>query len=257
MFFQQFTQSISDLFRHPLPPKKGQEIFRLMNQIEQCGVLQYKKEYYAASKIVKWLGLPYHHDRQKNWDSLKTLYYILSEIHDLQSPILDAASGYHSAILRWLALLGYKNLFACDIRESRPFQYKLRNINFSVQDIIQTNYPDGFFQGVTCISVIEHNIQLDLFLQEMARILQSGGLLLLSTDYWSEPVDCSGIYPYGKEMGEMKIFTQDEIEIFVNMAEDKGFSLCTTLNLDTKERVIRWERVNREYTFLFMAFRKM
>ena len=80
---------------------------------------------------------------------------------------------------------------------------------------------------------------------------------MTSTDYWSDYVDCRGIYPYGAECGEMHVFQRHELEAFCRMAREYGMVLCSPLDLDTKERAVRWERVNREYTFAFIALRKI
>lgn len=223
--------------------------------IGNCCALRSRAESKAASQVVSWLGLPSHHDSQKNWDTLKSLYYIL-KTDDSGKPILDAGASSNSAILKWLSILGFKDLHACDIRQKDPEKYAQRNIKFSVQDLTQSNYPDNFFQAVTAISVIEHGVPLEKFVAEMFRILMPGGFLLISTDYWSDPVDCTGIFPYGREMGEMKIFLPRELEDFCRIAADAGFSLCSPLDLSTAERAVRWDRVDREYTFAFIALRK-
>ena len=226
-----------------------------MGNLAQCGALMSKDETESACRIVEWLGMPSHHDRQKNWDTLKCLYYILREI-DPKERILDAGASGKSAILRWLSRMKFGQLHACDIRAKNEQPYKEFNITFTVQDLTSTNYPAGHFGAVTCISVIEHNVPLQGLLTEMHRVIRPGGLLLISTDYWPEPIDCTGIFPYGESMGEMKVFQAAEISEFVHMAESAGFQLCNPLDLRTQEKTIRWDRVNREYTFLFMAFRK-
>ncbi len=225
-----------------------------IDKIGNCSALLSKKEFNAASRLVDFLGLPSHHDPPKNWDTLKALFYILKN-NDLETPVLDAGSSANSAILKWLSLLEYKNLYACDIREKNT-RYDKGRINFSVQDTAATNYPDNYFQAVTSISVIEHGVPLDRFAKEMHRILRPGGYLLVSTDYWSEFIDCSGIFPYGEENPEMKVFQPNEIENFCKIAESCGLSLCGPLDLKTEERAVRWDRVDREYTFAFIAFYK-
>jgi SAM-dependent methyltransferase len=240
----------------PLPLQECWGVLEFMERIQSCAALQSRAESDAASRIVAWLGLPSHHDPQKNWDTLKCLHYILA-LNDPAAPVLDAGASGKSKILQWLSLLGYPQLYACDIREKSVDAYAKRNVQFSVQDLTRTNYPDAFFQAITSISVIEHGVPLDRYVREMARVLRPGGLLLTSTDYWSEPVDCRGIYPYGEEMGEMKVFQRGEIEDFCALAEKSGFALCRPLDLDTRERVIRWDRVDREYTFAFVALRKV
>jgi SAM-dependent methyltransferase len=226
-----------------------------VDSIGHCCALQSKEESDVYSRLVECFNLPSHHDPQKNWDNLKSLYY-LNCIADKNEPVLDAGSSSDSLILKWLALLGFNNLFACDIRAGSSTNYRGSKIKFSTQDLTCTDYPDEFFRAVACISVIEHGVDIDLFLEEMSRILAPSGFLLLSTDYWSEPVDCKGIFPYGPEMGQMRIFTPDDIEIIFRKADKNGLKLCSRLDLTTSERAVRWERTDRDYTFFFMALAK-
>lgn len=231
------------------------EIFKFMPRIADCCALMTRDEAEACTRLTKELGLPSHHDTQKNWDTLKSLFYIITAI-DVSSPLLDAGCGERSTILNWLALLGYQHLYACDIRPVREQSYRSEQIKFSVQNLTHTCYPDRFFHAVTCISVIEHGVDLHNFFKEMSRIIKREGLLIISTDYWSKPIDCSCIYPYGKEMGEMKVFGPEQIQAIISLANSNGFSLCRPIDLKTYERAVRWERVQREYTFIFFALKK-
>lgn len=230
--------------------------FQFLKTLGASRALQTKSEVEAAGVLVDYMGFPSHHDPQKNWDSLKCLHHILEAAGDVDAPILDAGSSRRSVILGWLDSLGYRSLYACDLRDKRRDYDKL-SIKFSIQDLSQTNYADGFFQAVTCISVIEHGVSLENFAREMSRILRVGGRLLVSTDFWSEPVDCRGIFPYGSLLPEMKIFQPKELNSFRETAQRHGLALIGGLDLSTRDRVIHWERVDRRFTFAFMAFEKV
>lgn len=227
---------------------------RFLGSVFRCCALQDRAELAAASKLVSAMGLPWHHDSQKNWDTLKCLMHILHG-GKKKLPILDAGSS-KSVIGSWLSLLGYTQLFACDLLAKDAEHFDRFGIRFSVQDLTRTDYPDAFFQAVTCISVIEHNVPLPALCTEMRRILRPGGLLLVSTDYWSEPVDCSGVYPYGPEAGEMRVFSADDLRQFVDLAAGHGLKICAPFEPSTRDRAVRWERVDRDYTFAFLAFRR-
>lgn len=226
----------------------------LLKNIFRNRALQSRAEVAAACDLVEWLGLPPHHDAQKNWDTLKCLHFALSH-KKLDAPILDVGSS-RSVINRWLSMMGFHNLYACDLLAKDPSHFEPYGIQFSIQDLTSTNYESQFFNTITSISVIEHNIDLAAYLDEMARLLKPGGLLLTSTDYWSEPVDCSGIFPYGPDGGEMKVFDREGIREYASLAEARGFKLTAPLELTTDERAIRWQRVDREYTFMFIALRR-
>lgn len=238
-----------------IDPSKAAVALQYLASLKDCRPLQTRAEQEAASEIVKCLGLESHHDPQKNWDSLKCVAYVLS-LGDFEAPVLDAGSGGRCVAAHWLRSLGYQNLYACDVVPIDPRRLAADGITFQQTDIAATPYESGFFQAVTCISVIEHGIPLDAFVAEMARILRPGGLLLLSTDYWSEPVDCTGIFPYGEEAGEMKVFHPQEIEALIALAKAAGLDPCAPFDSATTERAVRWERVDRDYTFAFLALRR-
>jgi hypothetical protein len=54
----------------------------------------------------------------------------------------------------------------------------------------------------------------------------------------------------------MKVFQPQEIHEFIHMAEASGLQVCGALDLQTRERAVRWDRVDREYTFAFFALQK-
>ncbi len=230
-----------------------QKLFWYVRDMPTAGVLRRKNAMEGATLLTEALGLTSHYDPQKNWDTLKCLFHIAAHC-DRDDPILDGGSSY-STILGWLEQLGYKQLYACDLVD-RKDQFIRSGIQFSVQDLTTTTYSDEFFKAVASISVIEHGVDLNAFLKEMARILKPGGILLISTDYWSEAIDCRGIYPYGKTAPEMKIFQPHELEQLCSTAQSHGLELLTALDLDTEERAIYWERVDRAFTFAFMGFVK-
>lgn len=214
-----------------------------------------RKEVVAACLIAEAYQLPSHHDYQKNWDTLKCLHYILSRC-EKTDPILDVGASLRSVILNWLVILGYEKLFACDLRE-KGSSYDQTKIQFSAQDLCATSYPDSLFAAITSISVIEHGVPIEKYVREMARLLRPGGILLTTTDYWSEPIDCRGIYPYGKKMPEMMVMQQSDIQQLCKFAKKYGLRTITPINFTTKEKAISWKRVQRDYTAIFFALERV
>jgi SAM-dependent methyltransferase len=222
--------------------------------LRDCRPLRSAEEREAARTLVELVGLKGHHDPQKNWDTFKCLNYIISEVGPDEA-VLDAGSGARCVVPMWLLELGYTNLHACDLRPPRREIIDPR-IQFTLQDLTKTTFPDNFFRAVSCISVIEHNVPLKEFAREMERVLTPDGLLLVSTDYWSDPIDCTGIFPYGLEMGEMMIFNERGLREFVETARGVGLEPVGEVSYGTGDRAVRWDRVDREYTFAFIALRK-
>lgn len=237
-----------------MKPEAMLDIIRAHPELMASGVLSSRAEGERYSTIVEALGLTGHHDAQKNWDTLKSFSILLEHLGTGEA-VLDAGSSGNSAILRWLHNTGFQQLHACDVR-SKGHNYVLTDVHFSEQDITRTTYADGSFSAVTCISVIEHGVPLAPFFREMARVLKDGGWLLVSTDYWDAGVDTSGIYPYGEAFGEMHVFTREELVELQRLAESCGFECPPSFDPTCRERAVRWERVDRDYTFVFLAFRK-
>src|SRR3546814_5992794 len=85
------------------------------------------------------MGLPSHHDPQKNWDTLKCVMHVLTGGCPTL-PVLDAGSS-RSVIGSWPSMLGYRELYACDLLRKAPGFFETYGIRFSVQDLTRTDYP--------------------------------------------------------------------------------------------------------------------
>lgn len=171
-----------------------------------------------------------------------------------ESKILDVGSANYGVILPWLKLYGFSNLSGCDISFGKDF--RKGGIQYHKQDLQKTSFPSDSFDFITSISVIEHGVNADNYLKEMSRLLKRGGYLLTSTDYWPEPIKTKGLYPYGKELGEMRIFTREGIEELIERARKYGLELIEPINFAYKDKVVHWRRVDKKFTFIFFILEK-
>src|SRR5580765_5959586 len=75
-------------------------------------------------------------------------------------------------------------------REYKPVvdMHNDKHLKLSTQSLEETNYKSNAFDFVTSLSVIEHGVDIHKYFMEMSRILNKGGLLLTSTDYWLEKI---------------------------------------------------------------------
>jgi SAM-dependent methyltransferase len=109
--------------------------------------------------------------------------------------------------------------------------------------------------AVVCLSVIEHGVPIDAFMAEMERILAPGGVLYLSSDYWSDPVvEAAGRTAYGQDI---RIFTPAEFKVVVRAAEAHGLRPIGKVRYETGERVVKWERVGLDFTFIGAGFERV
>ena len=92
--------------------------------------------------------------------------------------ILDLGCG-SGALLERLAGMGYRQLTGVDIRP--PAVTAAIRVEQADLDQFRLDAPDGSFDLVLAVEVIEHIENPGLFLAELARLLRPGGLALFTT----------------------------------------------------------------------------
>lgn len=213
-----------------------------------CGVLRRRDEVEAAIREVREIGLPAFGHPSKFWDALAAVRAILSTIPRSEE-ILDAGAEFYSPVLPWLFQYGYRKLRGCNLTFRSP--ERKGSIIYEPGDITSLAYPDERFGAVTCMSVVEHGVDLERFFSEMARVIRAGGTLVVSTDYWDTPIDTKGLQEFG---APVRVFTRDGIRSVLDLAAKAGFRLMAPLCMDCGDAVIRWNDL--DYTFIVMAFHK-
>jgi SAM-dependent methyltransferase len=142
-------------------------------------ILKTTEERDKATEQVRQLGLPIVNDLNKNWDTLAALDCILAST-STNAKILDAGAESYSRILPWLFLYGYRNLEGINIVFKN--RKKLGPIVYRYGDVTGTYYNDETFDAITCLSVVEHGVDLNAYFKEASRILKPDGVLVTSTD---------------------------------------------------------------------------
>ena len=216
----------------------------------QNTTLKSRPDVEQALAQVKKLRLVDHGDLPKNWDALAALAVVLDHT-DPTSAVLDAGAEYYSPLLPSLSLYGYRNLVGVNL----AFRKTVRRgpIRYEPGDLTRTMFEPGTFDAVTCLSVIEHGINLDDYFREMARILKPRGILVTSTDYWPEPLTTGSASVYGYPV---KIFNEAEIRSALQLSERHGFELTGPVDLVAREKAVRWERVGLDFTYVTFCLRK-
>lgn len=225
--------------------------------IGPVAVLASRAESDAAVAQAGRLRLPLHRDRVKNWDALGAVAAVLSlggRDGAFPARVMDAGSARYSPILPWLRLYGVPDLTGINLEFAGPVRRD--GVLFRYGDVTATALPNGYLDAITCMSVIEHGVPLQPFLTESARVLRCGGVLVISTDYDQEPPDTTGKAAYGVPV---HIFGPAEIRALVADAAEAGLDLVGELTdevLAHPERPCHWARVNLDYTFILLTFRR-
>jgi SAM-dependent methyltransferase len=163
--------------------------------------------------------------------------------------LLDAGAARYSSILPWLYLYGLRQLVGTNLEFARHTRHG--PVRFEPGDVTASPFRDGWFDAITCMSVIEHGVPVERFAAESARLLRPGGLLVLSTDYDQDPPDTAGRTAYGVPV---KVFGPTDIVQLVKVADTYGLELLGELQLRHEERPVSWKRAGLDFTFIRLAF---
>ena len=231
--------------KHGAGTPKGRPIAPWQNT-----TLKSRSDAEQAVAQVRKLGLVDHADLPKNWDALAALAVVLDHT-DPSSAVLDAGAEFYSPVLPTLFLYGYNHLVGINLAFHKPI--RRGPIRYEPGDITKTRFEPDTFDAITCLSVIEHGVGLASYFREMARILKPGGLLITSTDYWPQTVDTNSMAAYGSPV---KIFTAQEIQSALDLAQQSGFEMTGRVDLLAKEKAVLWARVGLEFTYVIFCLRK-
>lgn len=112
-------------------------------------------------------------------------------------------------------------------------------IDYVRSDITELPFADGSFDAVFCISVIEHlgHEGVRTALQELRRVVQPGGRLLITTDYY-EDADAEIWFEGDNRRFRVDWAFFDEAHLRRYLLDTPGLSLEGALDL-----TIEWERV--------------
>src|SRR5215212_4951360 len=240
-------------------------------------VLKTTSEVIEAEQGLHRLRLFRHHSQIKSWDTYKMIKKISSA--NRESFVLDVGC-YESPILPMLKRLGFTNLYGCDLvlkpssdcnpsftnnNNNSSFKYhedyepiaKMytdKSYKLSIRNLEDTKYRDQMFDYVTSLSVIEHGVNIERYFREMSRIIKSSGYLLTSTDYWPDKL-VNNKTVLSKDIPD-NIFSRDEIENLVEIADKNGLKLIEPIDFKYKDKVVRWNSIGLDFTFIFFAMRK-
>lgn len=226
-------------------------------------VLQSLDEVERAISALPKKGLSLHGDPVKNWDLIQ-IDEILEE-YEGDIHILDmGCGGTACSVLKFLCNRGLTNCYGIDLSisiEDRLTQIwsmiKNKRIRSPFKlmrgDLTRTQFLSNSFDFIICLSVIEHGVNVESFLEEAGRLLRSQGTLFVSTDYWEPKILTNDS---GNPLGlDWNIFSKKEIESLIDKARKHNLRLKSEANIPLpKDKVIHWN--GKEYTAISLVFKK-
>lgn len=134
---------------------------------------------------------------------------------------------------------------------------RAETVEYYTSDLMYTPFEDGSFDFVSCLSVIEHEVDFGKFAQEVARLLQPGGKAFVSFDYWNPKVDTSEKRLYGLKWN---ILDRSEAEELIVDCAMNGLKMTSEMDWTTQDAVINPKYCapfpDVAYTFGIMMFEK-
>ena len=144
-----------------------------------CKILKSRTEIDECSRDLYLRGFVSHGVSCKDWD----LAHIIPEIKDGNFLDMGSSDSYILKNLSFKRIHG--ELYGIDLRKPNV---PVKGVKYSVGDLMDTGLPSNYFKNITCLSVIEHEVDFDKFAREASRLLQDKGKLFVTFDYWDPKI---------------------------------------------------------------------
>ena len=212
-----------------------------------CKFLKIRTEVEECTRFLYRNGYVSHNLTCKDWD----LAHIIPEIGD--GNVLDMGSS-DSYILKNLSLKRTRGR-KYGIDRYDP-DVPISDVTYIKGDLLQTPLPDECLDYITCLSVIEHQVDYNLFAAEVYRLLVARGKLFVTYDYW-DPLLSVPVKAY--ELDWQPLDRALTLSL-IGACQDHDLHLVREVDWTTQDQVIRWGYYSphREvsYTFGMLAFEK-
>ena len=110
------------------------------------------------------------------------IYHRALDFISKNNVVLDIASGegYGSEILATKAKFVYGGDYDIKTVQSSNEKYIKDNLNYILSDVTDLPFKNNYFDVLTSMETIEH-VDEDLFIENVSRVLKSGGYLIITT----------------------------------------------------------------------------
>jgi hypothetical protein len=250
-----FAQNITDIKRFLLnlcgqqPPKKLSALSTSDINVEAkrfCKFLRSKTEVEKCTKYLHENGLASHAVACKDWE----IAHIISDLAD--GNFLDMGSS-DSYILKNAVIKGIKGeKYGIDLRAPNV---PLASVKYLIGDLLEVQLPEAYFQNITCLSVLEHGVDIKRFAVEASRLLSENGTLYVTFDYW-DPKITANMQLYGLEWN---ILAKNDVQGLVAECKNQGMYLTEDIDWTVENPLINenyWAPAKVGYTFGMLSFTK-
>lgn len=201
------------------------------------GFLQSKAELDEARQWLIDHGHQTHHDPRKDWD----LRHVVE--HVATGDILDMGCFGSAVLLSARHWNKHGRKVGIDLQPCP----RIGGIEYHVGDLTDPPFEPASFDTVTCLSVIEHHVDVNKFAAAASRMLRPGGTLLVTFDYW-EPKPDTSKYSDWQILGKA-----DVIRLLLSLTDNR--LLVDTFDWNTNEPCIH--HAGYDYTFGFITAHKL
>ena len=211
--------------------------------------------------INKYLLLIHKKDKFKNWDLSKEIIILNKYFKEKKKSgtLLLCSIGKDYLTPINFKLLGYK-VFCFDVRKIKSkfkILFRLIGIRFELKDLYKLDY-NRTFDYISLCSTIEHLDNYELLFDNLSRVSHNETILFITTDYWPEKINTTGLFPFGVNQPEMKVLSTPEIENFLSIAKKYGFILIDNkVDYSVTEKIVTWEKMQKSYTFISLLMKKI
>jgi SAM-dependent methyltransferase len=199
----------------------------------------------AAVAIVQKEGIIPHPCVPKNWDLSLVIPRLAGDVIDMGC---NGSMVLANCVKRKLA--GKKIGIDLIPSQEPPGAVHL------VGSLTETELESRSFDCITCLSVIEHGVNVPDFFRESARLLRESGRLFITFDYWDPK-----IHPTMTILGlPWCIFSKDDVTAMIWVADQYGLKLASPVDWTLGIPVINPSNISPcelSYTFGFIEFRKL
>lgn len=212
-----------------------------------CKFLKRQAEIEECTDYLIQHGYASHSLPCKNWE----IAHIISGLSD--GNLLDMGST-DSHILKNAVIKRLKGeKYGIDLRRPNTAS---KDIKYIVGDLLSVPMPDNYFRNITCLSVIEHDVDLEKFVNEVSRLLVPGGKLYVTFDYWVPKITTNAVL-YGVKWQPLD---DKDVNSLINYCKKQNLQPIEDIDWSVEEKVIRpgyySPRPQISYTFGMLVFKK-